>query len=289
MATTARAAAAPQVFDVQVVRKGSGDVVYIECDHDVVQWLGSVLHQPVGSLTRKLAELSPDLGLAKFGASFAALRPAIWNGIKDTMLPAAGFRPPPAPPPPPATKAPPSCLCKLPKLNAALQSLGMLRSNGNGYYHNGSTCSYCSARTCCASCRMCTECVKKLSQGLGPDKDATSDGDDVSIVPMTQTLPRFKETVKFLIDNELQVYENSSVTALGLMGKNKVELSSLKTERVVLGAEHLAYFIAHAMFNSRTILTDTLELVEAAPNANLPGGPGERVRRRARSNREDRR
>ena len=81
----------------------------------------------------------------------------------------------------------------------------------------------------------------------------------MELATVQQGLPRFKATVKFYIDNELKVYENSSVAALGLMSAAKLNLAEMKTETLTLTTAHLSQFVAHALFNSKSILTDVLK------------------------------
>lgn len=83
------AAACGESFNVQLVRKTSGEVVYIECDHDLVACLAAYLHQPLGALATSLKDVAPELGAVRFGSSMAALRDAIWHGNKHAMMPRA--------------------------------------------------------------------------------------------------------------------------------------------------------------------------------------------------------
>lgn len=71
-------------------------------------------------------------------------------------------------------------------------------------------------------------------------------------------LPKFKDTVKFLVDNDLQVYENSTIKALEIMGKMKVEMHDIQPTSVSLSKDVMRALLVGMLKNSRSILTDVL-------------------------------
>jgi hypothetical protein len=71
-------------------------------------------------------------------------------------------------------------------------------------------------------------------------------------------VPKFMSTVKFILDNELHIFENSSLKALEMMGRMKVDMQDIETETCEVCLETLEEMMKLMMRNSKTILTSTL-------------------------------
>lgn len=77
----------------------------------------------------------------------------------------------------------------------------------------------------------------------------------LAVLDKAPKLPQFKDTVKFLVDNELQVFENSSVKALQLLSVAQVNLADITTEERSVTKDEVNKLVAHMFFNSKAILT----------------------------------
>jgi len=113
----------------------------------LVQVLTTTLHQPVGQLSQSLdgAVSCKDLGIVKLCTSIMALRPAIWDGDKDGMVPL----PPGMPHAPRLTH--PDCLCDHTAILKTVQFL--VKANNQVTYT--------------AQQRLCICCQGAHSRGMG--------------------------------------------------------------------------------------------------------------------------
>lgn len=254
---------AETVFEVQLVRKGDSTVVYMECDHDLVAHLSAALHLPVGAIAREMSEVGPDLGIVKFGGSIANLRDAVWHGNKASMLPGN------CPPSTTTVKvqrlqtpAVPDCLCGTGVFNPVqhqhwsncrlCQKVDQAQYGGGGYpgYHTQEMVQVCS------KCGSCDECTTKIYQGARKGVKLVDDRSALARVEKSTSLPKFEKTVKFLVDNSLCVFENSSVKALQLLSASQVNIADIQTEARQVTTSEARLLLAHLMFNSSTILSD---------------------------------
>ena len=242
-------------FQVQLVRKGNGTVVYMECDHDLLAQLSAFLHLPIGTLGAQLSPTAPALGLVKFGCSIAGLRDAVWDGKKQGMLP--NNRPPASSAAVKLkTEAVPKCLC----------AAGVQSQQSNGY------CNFCgnqfraavvrhrrqqrSQRALCQTCQVCEDCTQKIFQSARKGVELVEDPLALAVFfDKAPKLPQFKDTVKFLVDNELRVFENSSVKALQLLSAAQVNLADITTEERSVTKDEVNKLVADMLFNSKAILT----------------------------------
>lgn len=241
-------------FDVQLVRKGDGTVVYMECDHDLLAHLSAVLHLPVGAVGLKLADTAPDLGLVKFGSSVASLREAVWHGSKEGMLP--------------SDRPPSNTPIKIQRLVATPVASCFCASGIKMHRTNARQCRLCQRQneahygsagagyvTMCSTCGVCEGCTRALYDNARAGVKLADDRAALAVVEKAPKLPQFQNTVKFLVDNELRVWENSSVKALQLLSVAHVNIAEIKTEARRVSVDETRLLLAHMLFNSSTILT----------------------------------
>ena len=241
-------------FQVQLVRKGDGTVVYMECDHDLLAQLSAFLHLPIGTMGAQLSSTAPNLGLVKFGCSIAGLRDAVWSGKKQGMLP--NSRPPSS-----ATvktqrletDAIPKCLCsagvKSRQRNGYCNFCGLQGRHMGGYHHQQQQ------QELCQTCNVCENCTQTIFASARKGVKMVDDRSALAVLDKAPKLPQFKDTVKFLVDNELQVFENSSVKALQLLSVAQVNLADITTEERSVTKDEVNKLVAHMFFNSKAILT----------------------------------
>eukprot|EP00730_Choanoeca_flexa_P006399 TRINITY_DN12147_c0_g2_i4.p1 TRINITY_DN12147_c0_g2~~TRINITY_DN12147_c0_g2_i4.p1 ORF type:complete len:291 (+),score=73.77 TRINITY_DN12147_c0_g2_i4:368-1240(+) len=104
----------------------------------------------------------------------------------------------------------------------------------------------------CANCHTnYNTYVQRCRQQFGMQVVAASD--------TTPTTPALKPTVKFLVTNELEVFENSTIKAIQLMSKANVQLDRARTVTVTITEAKFKMMLACMLLNSKTILTSCLE------------------------------
>jgi len=64
-----------------------------------------------------------------------------------------------------------------------------------------------------------------------------------------RTPPKFKDTVKFIIDDSLQIFESSSVKALQLLGKAGINLGDIVTGTARINGQQVLLMLALALHN----------------------------------------
>ena len=67
--------------------------------------------------------------------------------------------------------------------------------------------------------------------------------------------PQFKDTVKFIVTNQLQVFENSSIKSLEIMSKERISLEDMHTESIEASEDDLRKMCGLLLQNSKDILT----------------------------------
>lgn len=63
-------------------KRSTGEVVYIEVNHDFMEALAAFLHSPMGDAAENVARDAPDLGIVRLRSSVAGIRDALWQGNK---------------------------------------------------------------------------------------------------------------------------------------------------------------------------------------------------------------
>jgi hypothetical protein len=248
-------------YEAQLVRKGNGSVVYMECDHDLVAQLSAFLHLPIGTLGNQLKQSAAQLGIVHFASSIAGLRSAVWDGKKESMLPSD------RPPTSGKVKAQRMVANMPPKLCLCETGVNVQHGNiGNGVCricHGGrrTQAEYYGGRpqsttgSICATCQTCPSCAKAIFTHAQNHVTLADDSAALEKRDKAPSLPAFKDTVKFLIDNQLRVFENSSVKALQLLSAARVDLSDIVTEERVVTKAEIGHLVAYMLFNSDKILT----------------------------------
>lgn len=133
---------------------------------------------------------------------------------------------------------------------------------------NPRLCSHCGQRKTLTECcgLYCTQCTANSAQHVLNYQAQVRQGysyGTVSTIAKSTTqatsLPAFQKTVKFLVTNSLEVFENSTIKAIEIMGKAKVEISDIETGSEVIDSEVFSSFLVGMLLNSKNILTHNLK------------------------------
>lgn len=241
---------------VSVLRDNSTQrVVFMETTKDFVEALGACMHASVGSLAQfvedQLDSETADLGSARVMRSLCNLRDDIWEGNKDSMLPSKTVSM--------ANDTPAKLPCPLCSLKNEFptewQQLGWggQRYGANrcqlcgGSYGNGPGCTV-------YHCQSCQQNEATYRQQLV--NQSRSNTQIAQFKP--KPTPAFEKTVRFIVTDSLEVFENSSIKALEILSKKKTDLSHISTEQVSLTKSIFQRIIACMLLNHTETLTVAL-------------------------------
>eukprot|EP00043_Microstomoeca_roanoka_P028029 m.16698 g.16698 ORF g.16698 m.16698 type:complete len:273 (-) comp8132_c0_seq1:531-1349(-) len=255
--------------EAQVLRRRStGEVIYIEVTHELVKHLAGVMHASVGGLAQSLERVAPDLGIVTITSHLKKLRSELWNGNKEKMIPAQAFEKgsPQFAPPPSSSE----CIaCELDELYGSDLASLFGQQGYNGMYGTN-LCVCCSSQPVqggvCGR-HLCHNCQRRSDVRAQLEKKLQTAGFHIQRQSSEQALqlvlrsassgvrPNFQPTVRFIITNKLEIFENSSIKAIEIMGKLKVDMQDIETETVAINFSKFREMLGYLLLNSDHILT----------------------------------
>jgi hypothetical protein len=286
-----RFAAVPSVvsFQADLLCDGQNNVVYMEANSDFVEALSQAMHMSVGGLALSMQRFEADIGPVHVIKGLQGLRDELWDGDKAAMLPATASMTS-------TTKTkdkPPATSCQLcqqmdgadgegferyltnqfarpgntsvtilvanpPNLRGGIPIPGVELPRGPTNFQQIPACLICQRDAKIPDCRRChcTHCSRRAQTFF---QQYQRSGMQVARVE-TDAVPKpaIKSTVKFIVTNKLEVFENSSIRAIQLLGKAGVALDQIQTRSVAISQEQFKMMLGCMLLNSDTILTTCL-------------------------------
>jgi len=191
------------------------------------------------------------------------LREELWDGVKADMLPKEASMAQQD-----CVKPQSSCLfCQQMEADAGFaQYMSRMYPIGNYTMQPQMCCLGHSGRIKFTDCLPphqaqphCQQCNDVLQAVLTQSRQSgLQDVACVADVPKTST-PAIKSTVKFIVTNKLEVFENSSIRAIQLLGQAGVALDKIQTKTVTINQAQFKMILACMLLNSDSILTSCLK------------------------------
>jgi hypothetical protein len=125
------------------------------------------------------------------------------------------------------------------------------------YGHGGGQC-WCQSggvrRSCGLHCPNCDAQIPTYRSQL--QQFARQGGQQLAVrQPTTLKLPVFEKTVRFLVTNKLEVFENSSIKALQIMGAHSVDLAAIETVHTQINGARFRKMLGMMLLNNDAILS----------------------------------
>ena len=249
-------------FAAELLCDGRGNVVYMEANNDFVEALSQAMHMSLGGLALSLQRYQADIGPVYVMNGLQGLRDELWDGDKGDMLPkkasmARQER---------QAEVKTSCqLCQQLQADAGFAAYMLQTYPTANYAHHVSYCCLGhSGRVKSADClpayqarRHCQLCNQQVQAFLQAYRQSGMQVARVADVPKGAT-PAIKSTVKFIVTNRLQVFENSSIRAIQLLGQAGVALDRIQTKTVTISQDRFKMMLGCMLLNSDSILTSCL-------------------------------
>ncbi|EDQ88455.1 uncharacterized protein MONBRDRAFT_37407 [Monosiga brevicollis MX1] len=248
---------------VELLRNAkTGNIVYMETTQAFVEALGAVMHEPVGAVAQRFDGL--ELGITRVATHLFALRDDLWHGKKKNMIPSSI-----------EWKADDEELspCELCRLRAKFPRGWLdhgyaskdVHAKGERCKLCNNSCTYGQTNSDASMCmEHCFNCRKSRSARLGSELQAQGLDRVLATCSRTPSRPQFVRTVKFIVTDSLQVFENSSIKALQLLGAAKADLSQLETISVQVDRDRFAQLLSYMLLNDTHALTKTFHDCNAA-------------------------